>query len=178
MVHLACGFQHCVALTAEARVFIWGAAGFSHHTPVALNPASPPALPAERAVRAVAAGTNYSAAVLADGSALTWGQNRWAPRPPAHQRAAPPEPGPAAPCTPRVAAASADPRGLVCAGTGHWMGCRSWVAQANSGTRAARGGARSAHASWRACRESAPSRAGTTTPPSSPSDVEGHTSMP
>jgi hypothetical protein len=101
VVHLACGFQHCVALTAEARVFIWGAAGFSHHTPVALNPASPPALPAERAVRAVAAGTNYSAAVLADGSALTWGQNRWAPRPPRtnappHQsRARPPHAPPA-----------------------------------------------------------------------------------
>jgi len=66
-----------VAVTEDGAVYLWGAAGFSHHTPARLNPLSvPKGYPAAQQVVQVGAGNSYSAAVGADGSLRVFGRNR------------------------------------------------------------------------------------------------------
>lgn len=73
---LACGYQHCLALTTCGQVFVWGSAGFAFHSPHRVNQISAPDWPSERQVRRVYAGNGYSLVLTDDRKAMSWGKNK------------------------------------------------------------------------------------------------------
>uniref|UniRef100_A0A6U4KJF0 Uncharacterized protein n=1 Tax=Hemiselmis andersenii TaxID=464988 RepID=A0A6U4KJF0_HEMAN len=77
VVHIGCGQKHCVAVTEGGSLYVWGSAGFAHHTPYRVKMVSPPAWPSAKKIQKVFAGNSYSVALTAAHSVMTWGRNRW-----------------------------------------------------------------------------------------------------
>jgi alpha-tubulin suppressor-like RCC1 family protein len=81
-IAIAAGEHHALALSADGRVWSWGDNQFAQlgdDSPPLGRPVAAP-VPGLRAIVAIAAGTNHSAALDRDGSVWTWGWNEFGQR--------------------------------------------------------------------------------------------------